>query len=203
MNANPDRPDPNEDPLMPHSYDGIREYDKRLPNWWLWTFYGAMIFSFAYWLHYHRSGPVPTAEDRLQSQLTELALKAGASGKADLTDTQLWNMSRDPAVVAAGKETFTTTCVSCHGAKLEGGIGAKLSDNEWVHGGLPTEVATTIRNGVLAKGMPAWGQVLGPRRVAEVTAYVMSHHKEGEPIIAVPSAVPGAAPAPAPPAPAP
>ncbi len=182
--------DPQEEALKPHVYDGIREYDKRLPNWWLWTFYGAMIFSFGYWLHYHRSIPLPSDEERLQSQLNQLAIKAGAEGRAALTDAQLWEMSRDPAIVAAGRETFTTTCVSCHGAKLEGGIGAKLSDTEWVHGGLPTQVAGTVSKGVLAKGMPGWGPVLGARKVGEVVAYVMSHHNEGEPVTLVPSAQP-------------
>jgi cytochrome c oxidase cbb3-type subunit 3 len=189
--------DPQEEALKPHTYDGIREYDKRLPNWWLWTFYGAMIFSFGYWLHYHRSIPLPSAEQRLQSRLTELALKASAGGRVELTDAQLWEMSRDPSAVAAGRETFTTTCVSCHGAKLEGGIGAKLSDTEWVHGGLPTQVAATVSKGVLEKGMPAWGPVLGARKVNELVAYVMSHHKEGEPITIVPSAAPGPAAVPA------
>ena len=45
---------PQEDPLRPHSFDGIHEYDKRLPNWWLWTLYGAIIYSAIYWGLYHR-----------------------------------------------------------------------------------------------------------------------------------------------------
>ena len=40
-----------------------------------------------------------------------------------------------------------------------------------------------MTQGVLAKGMPTWGPVLGPKRITEVVAYVMSHHHEGEPII--------------------
>lgn len=197
---NPANNDPQEEALKPHVYDGIREYDKRLPNWWLWTFYAAMIFSFGYWLHYHRSIPLPSAEQRLQSQLTALAVKAGAEGKADLTDAQLWAMSRDPNIVAAGRDTFNTTCVSCHGVNLQGGIGARLSDTEWIHGGLPTQVKATVTKGVLEKGMPAWGPVLGPRKVGEVVAYVLSHHQEGEPITIVPSRGPVAPPAPAAPA---
>ena len=42
---------------------------------------------------------------------------------------------------------------------------------------------------VLAKGMPTWGPVLGPKKISEVTAYVLSKHKEGEPIVIEPTAV--------------
>ena len=39
-----------------------------------------------------------------------------------------------------------------------------------------------INEGVLAKGMPAWGPVLGAKKVTEVSAYILSFHQEGEPI---------------------
>lgn len=164
-----------EEKLKEHSYDGIREYDKRLPNWWLWTLYLAMIFSFGYWFAFHRSAPMESADERLQHRLLELARQASASG-GELTDDLLWQMSEDPGVLASGKATFDSTCASCHGENLQGGIGFNLADSEWVHGGQPTEIANTVINGVLDKGMPAWGAVLGQSRISEVVAYILSHH---------------------------
>ena len=45
-----------EEILLDHNYDGIKELDNPLPMWWLWTFFGAIIFSFVYFIHYHLDG---------------------------------------------------------------------------------------------------------------------------------------------------
>ena len=38
------------DTVLDHEYDGIQEFDNRLPNWWLWSFYLACIFSVGFCL---------------------------------------------------------------------------------------------------------------------------------------------------------
>ena len=45
-----------ENQLRAHSFDGIQEYDNRLPNWWLWTLHGSIVFSLAYWIIFHSLG---------------------------------------------------------------------------------------------------------------------------------------------------
>jgi len=74
------------------------------------------------------------------------------------------------------------SCASCHSDDLNGKIGPNLKDHRWRHGGKPTEVLRTIAEGVPSKGMPAWAPVLGRAKVAEIAAFVMSHHQPDEPI---------------------
>lgn len=44
------KPKTQDDGTTGHEYDGIREYDKPLPKWWLVIFWGTMIWGLAYWL---------------------------------------------------------------------------------------------------------------------------------------------------------
>lgn len=196
---------PDEDALRPHSYDGIQEYDKRLPNWWLFTLYASIVFAVIYWAFYHAYGTATDDGAALQSAMVENAARAAraAGGVGVIDNDALWKLSQDAGKVAAGKVTFETMCASCHKPDMTGLIGPNLVDNQWIHGGLPMDVVKVVTEGVLAKGMVAWGPILGKEKIIDVTAYIMSHHKAGEEIVKVDAWIPpGAAPVP-PPAPAP
>lgn len=195
----PNPPTPDENELRPHIYDGIQEYDKRLPRWWLLTLYGAIVFSVFYWAYYHTYQFGASPAEALQVQMEEnAALAARNSGTLD--DDLVWKLSNDEKAIAAGKVTFETTCAACHKPDMTGLIGPNLVDNQWIHGGKPLEVIKTIDEGVLAKGMPAWGALLGKQKITEVTAYIFSHHQQGEEIVPVAGWTPvvGTAPPPAP-----
>jgi cytochrome c oxidase cbb3-type subunit 3 len=189
---------PVEDDLRPHSFDGIQEYDKRLPRWWLMTLYGAIAFAFVYWAYYHayRIGTPPALA--LEKEMAESAtLAARKSGVID--DDTIWKMSHDTQVLSAGKTTFETTCAVCHKPDMTGLIGPNLVDKEWIHGGQPMDAFKTVNEGVLVKGMPAWGPMLGRQKIAEVTAYIFAHHHPGEEVIIVPGWTPPAGVVPIPP----
>ena len=53
-----------EDNLLDHDYDGIRELDNRLPPWWVNLFYITIVFAVVYLLYYHvlGIGDLPTEE---------------------------------------------------------------------------------------------------------------------------------------------
>ncbi len=159
-----------------HRYDDIEEYDNRLPNWWLYTLYGAVIFAIGYWFHYHvlHSGP-SAAESYEQSVAADRRAAAERARRAgSVTDDALVTLSHDPATVTAGQQIFQTNCAACHGANAGGVIGPNLTDNAWIHGARPTQVFRTVLDGVPARGMPAWGPQLGDERVKTVLAYVLT-----------------------------
>lgn len=46
------KPELEEDGTTGHAYDGIKEYDKPLPKWWLVIFFGSIIWGAAYWVFF-------------------------------------------------------------------------------------------------------------------------------------------------------
>lgn len=163
------------DVALDHSYDGIREYDNRLPNWWLFTLYGSIVFSVGYWLFYHtfRVGHTQDAAWRREVEVAAAAQLERELGK-EVTDESLLLMTQVPAQLEAGAKLFQQNCAKCHGATLGGELGPNLTDDFWLHGDAPTQIYTTVMNGVLDKGMQAWKDQLGPVRVRQVVAFVLT-----------------------------
>lgn len=169
--------------IMPHAYDGIQEYDQSLPNWWLFTLFGAIVFAFAYWAYQHHSGLGQDERGALDAELAALEARQLAAVK-DLDEATLWKMSRNPATVAEGRSVYAGLCFSCHGPKMEGikGVGFRLNDDLWVHGNTGMAVFRNINEGVVFEGKPtgmAAQKALGAGRVAAVTAYLLSFQQEG------------------------
>jgi cytochrome c oxidase cbb3-type subunit III len=201
MNDQPNQPDaPLDGKLRPHTFDGIQEYDMKLPRWWLLTLYGAMVFAAVYWGYYHAysigTPPALALEKEMAENATAAAQKSGV-----IDDNTLWKMSHDTQVLSAAKVTFDTTCAVCHKPDMTGLIGPNLVDKEWIHGGNPMDAFKTINEGVLVKGMPAWGPMLGRQKMAELVAYIFAHHHPGEEVKIVPgwTPPPGVVPIPPPP----
>jgi cytochrome c oxidase cbb3-type subunit 3 len=186
-------PPPPEDPIRPHTFDGIQEYDKSLPNWWLYTLYVTIVFWVGYWSYYEWFRAGPTSEQEIAIAMAKI--EAGKLSVAKLDDASLWQMSQNAAFIDSGKAVYDANCAACHLASLRGkgesasAIGPDLTDTAWVHGGKPTEIHDLITKGVLTKGMPTWGPVLGAKKITDVTAYILSKHKEGEPVTAAPTEV--------------
>ena len=159
-----------------HEVDGIQEYDNKLPNWWLYTLYGSILFGAGYWFHYQTSGfgDLPKAEYQIEMDKAAAVEAARIKAAGVMTPEALVALSKDKGTLEQGKQVFAATCVACHRADGGGVVGPNLTDDFWIHGAAPDKILKTITVGIPDKGMPAWGPQLGPDRVRSVTAYVIS-----------------------------
>lgn len=162
--------------LLDHNYDGIRELDNKLPPWWLYLFYGCVLFGAGYLVRYEILGG--------DNQETELR-KEIAQAKADvakymLTAPDMMDENKvikltDAANLAKGKTIFTTNCAACHRADGGGQIGPNLTDDHWIFGGSIKNLFHTITNGGRdGKGMVAWKASLKPTEIQQVASYILS-----------------------------
>ncbi len=162
-----------------HAIDGIEEYDNPLPGWWLMMFYGTIVFAVAYQFLY----PSWFGPGYLKwSQNTQFEKEvADAKIKYPVKVVTINDFINKPEHIEAGRQIFQQNCAACHGQEGKGLVGPNLTDNIWIHGGKPEEIANTITNGVKTKGMPTWGPVLGPEKVANTAAFVfsLSHDQNG------------------------
>lgn len=159
-----------------HEYDGIEEADNELPTWWVAVFLGTVIFGGVYYFVFEKYHLQPSPAEELAVIAAERAKNTG-----DYSDADLLAAAKNASAVEAGKQAYTTNCVACHGANSEGNIGPNLTDKHWLHGGAPSAIFATIRDGVPAKGMPSWGAILGTQGVRDVAAYVLTVRNKNVP----------------------
>jgi cytochrome c oxidase cbb3-type subunit 3 len=151
--------------------DGIEEYDNPLPDWWLGMFFISIIWGVGYAADFHLVSHHSQA-GWYDQEVADAKVRWPDLQKAAAMDTS-------PATLEEGKVAFEKNCASCHTAAMTGGIGPNLIDDVWINGGEFEALVKTITEGVGAKGMPAWGPVLGPKTVAAAASYVLSKN-EGE-----------------------
>lgn len=167
-----------------HTFDGIQEFDNRLPNWWLWILYGSIVYSIGYWILFHTLAVVPHPVGRFEADMKaaeEARLAELAAG--GVSNESLTMMASMEDIVAEGRQHFVTYCVVCHLEQGQGSVGPNLTDEFWLHGGAPMDILETVMDGIPSKGMAAWGGQLGPRRVEQTVAYVLTlrnTHVEGK-----------------------
>lgn len=178
-----------------HEWDGIRELDTPMPRWWLIIYYVSIVWALAYtiaypaWplistattglLGYSSRGEVRTELDAAQAARTDyIAAVAAKSVDEILADDGLRTFA-----ASAGAAAFKVNCVQCHGSGAQGAPGyPNLNDDEWLWGGTAEQIRQTIAHGVRfaedpdtrVSEMPAFGEILEPKEIAEVASFVVS-----------------------------
>lgn len=165
-----------EDLVIDHAYDDIRELDNPTPAWFMGLFYATMVFGVVYLSVYHVFGWGMNQDDEYKKEMrvAEQERKAYLASQVDNVDENSVEVDKSPEVLAEGKAIFDQNCIACHGAVGEGGIGPNLTDNYWLHGASIKDVFKTIKRGVPDKGMIAWEQQLSPSKIAQVANYILS-----------------------------
>jgi cytochrome c oxidase cbb3-type subunit 3 len=162
--------------LLDHDYDGIKELDNSLPPWWVYLFYGCIIFAAVYLVRFEIMGG-DNQEMELKKEMAQAQIDIAEYKKTapDLMDENSVTLLTDAAALAAGKAIFTANCVACHRPDAGGQIGPNLTDDQWILGGGIKNIFHTLVNGGRdGKGMISWKATLKPKQMQEVASYVLS-----------------------------
>lgn len=162
--------------LLDHDYDGIKELDNNLPPWWVYLFYICIVFAVVYLVRFEIMG-ADDQEMELKNEMAQAKIDIAEYNKTapDLMDEKTVTLLTDPASLAAGKAIYTANCVACHRPDAGGQIGPNLTDDKWILGGGIKNIFHTLVNGGRdGKGMISWKGTLKPKQMQEVASYVLS-----------------------------
>ena len=165
-----------QDVMLDHDYDGIKELDNVLPPWWVYLFYGCVVFAIVYLVRFEVYGDYNQAEEfEAEMAQADLDIKEYLKTAPDMMDKESVTLLTDAPSLAEGKAIFTTNCVACHRADAGGAIGPNLTDEYWIlGGGIKNVFNTLVEGGRSGKGMISWKDQLKPTEMQKVASYVLS-----------------------------
>jgi cytochrome c oxidase cbb3-type subunit 3 len=163
-----------------HVWDGdLTELNNPLPRWWLGLFYITIVFSGFYLLLYPGLGSYSgmldwTSKGEYEQEVARMEAKVGPLF-ARYQQTPIIDLTKDETALKVGERLYANYCTTCHGSDARGARGyPNLRDGDWIWGGAPENIKTTIMHGRQA-AMPAWEAALGGERgVDEVAQYILS-----------------------------
>ena len=181
-----------------HEWDGIKELNTPLPRWWLWTFYGTILFAIGYTIAYPAWPLISSATTGVlgyssRAELDkDLALAKAAQGDlvAKVAETPVADILKDEDLTrfarAGGKSLFKVYCSQCHGTGAAGAPGyPNLNDDEWIWGGSIEQIHQTLMHGVRSPTDPdtrynimpnfAADGILTPEQIDTVAKQVASY----------------------------
>ena len=163
-----------QDIVLDHDYDGIRELDNNLPAWWKYGFYLTIVVAFVYVWYYH-SGAGPTQLDEYAAEVKagEEAKEAYLAKSAGNIDENTVKMG-DEASISSGKTLYASNCAACHAPDGGGTVGPNLTDSYWLHGGSISDVFKSIKYGWADKGMKSWKDDFSPKQIADLSTFIKS-----------------------------
>lgn len=181
-----------------HVWDGdLKELNKPLPKWWLYTFYACIVWAIGYWVLYptwptangYTKGILGYSQRATVTQQVDAAKAAQSKHRTAIEKTALADIRKNPELLqfatAGGKAVFADNCAPCHGRGAQGSVGyPNLNDDDWIWGGTVDAIEQTIKGGIRWQGhketresaMPRFGLdgLLEPDKISDTSEYVMS-----------------------------
>ena len=163
-----------------HSWDeGLSELNNPMPRWWMWMFYLTIFFGAGYLILYPGLGSYAgklgwRSVGQYEQELKKADDEFGPIF-AKYQSQDLKTVAADPQAHAVGERLFLTYCAQCHGSDARGNKGfPNLTDNDWLHGGDPETIKTTIMNGRHGVMPPMGAAIGGEKDIENVAHYVLS-----------------------------
>jgi len=158
--------------------DDLQEYNNPLPKWWSNLFWVTIVFSVVYLILYPGLGTFPgvlgwSSSGAYKAETSEFDARIQPLYDKYLA-MEVPQIAADPAARQTGERLFLTYCSACHGSDAGGGKGfPNLRDHDWLYGGEPANILTTITGGRMGV-MPGFGPIIGDEGVRNAAAYVRS-----------------------------
>lgn len=160
-----------------HVWDeDLEELNNPMPRWWLWLFYGSVIFSLIYLVLYPGLGRFEGVlgwSSQGQYEKERAAADAAFEDRfGELVALPLEELALQPAALEAGRNLYRTNCSTCHGSDARGARGyPNLTNNHWIWGGEPEQVWTSIYEGRIA-AMPGFEGALDEQEITRTAVFV-------------------------------
>jgi cytochrome c oxidase cbb3-type subunit III len=163
-----------------HVWDGdLKEMNNPLPKWWVYLFIITVLFALAYGVLYPTFGKFQgvlgwssAGQHTAEVAKVEAAIAPIYARFKDMTPQAI---AADSQANAIGERLFMNYCAQCHGSDARGARGfPNLTDNDWLGGGTPEIIKTTIANGRNGVMPPMAAALGGPEDVRNVAHYVLS-----------------------------
>jgi cytochrome c oxidase cbb3-type subunit 3 len=163
-----------------HTWDeDLTELNNPLPRWWMWLFYLTIVFSAVYLALYPGLGSFGgylrwSSTGQLEQEVKRADARYGPIYQKFLAQ-DVKQVAGDPEARAIGQRLFLTYCAQCHGSDAKGAKGIpSLEDQEWLFGGDPETIKTSIAEGRAGLMPPQGALVGGDEGAKDVAHYVLS-----------------------------
>ena len=163
-----------------HVWDeDLREMNNPLPLWWVGLFVITIVFALFYLTLYPGLGSSEgslawTSQNQYQQEVDQAnADVAPLYARFDAMAPE--QVASDPKARHIGEHLFLNNCAQCHGSDARGTKGfPNLTDADWLYGGSPEQIRTSITQGRQGNMPPMAAAVGSPEDVKNLAHHVLS-----------------------------